>query len=538
MAIDERTKLLTDSGYSPTNATSEGAIRGQVDGSIDEVYDNIKTGIESEVDGDSGMDTVGMTPIDGVMLTPQQSLEYLKIRVDASAPTLNIKSVKDYGLIGDGAADESAAFTVLLDAASNGDVIYFPNGTYLMSTFSEYTLSKDLTFIGQDVEYTIIKGVGQSLINLFKGNSSVRLENITFRDTGYIFNYTGSTLTHNFFKANNCKFTLVASPVYWITPVGAEGFEEFEFKNNIIDTCTRGVFLPVITFKKAVVNENTINTVSKAAVRIGANPLTTIEYVEVCNNKIDGVTDATNANGVQILGDTCLVDGNKISNVASVAETDSEGIYVQCNESIVVNNTLIDAGRAQGCIAFKSNQDTGICVGNVIKATVENVVGIYSSIRELTVLGNIIEGVEDGILIDSTDAPRAYNIHGNTFTNLTGEFAIKSRVEKNIFITDNTIDGVDASTTAATKMYGVLIDTPSDIDTIETLVIKDNIFKNVYNGVDDARSISVVMSNGVSNTVNKMIIEGNTFENTTRSLILQAIDDYNEVRITDNDFVD
>ena len=51
-------------------------------------------------------------------------------------------SVKSYGAIGDGVTDDTNAILAAINAANNGDIIYFPNATYKISTVS---ISKNVT---------------------------------------------------------------------------------------------------------------------------------------------------------------------------------------------------------------------------------------------------------------------------------------------------------------------------------------------------------------------------------------------------------
>lgn len=108
--------------------------------------------LESITDGSSGMDNVGMTPINGVMTTPQQSLEYLKERVDATAPTLNVASVIDFGAVGDGITNDSPFIQDAIDSLINGGCLLFTDGTFLID---------DDILLTSNIE---IKGSGNSKI--------------------------------------------------------------------------------------------------------------------------------------------------------------------------------------------------------------------------------------------------------------------------------------------------------------------------------------------------------------------------------------
>ncbi len=127
-------KVITDDTYSKSELLS-------------------KAELQSQTDGSSGMDVVGMTPINGVMTTPQQSLEYLKERVDATNPTTNIYSVLDNGLTGDGVTNDATKLNELITLiGSKESTIVFPalktgQAVYLIQTNVAFPENVNLVFL-------------------------------------------------------------------------------------------------------------------------------------------------------------------------------------------------------------------------------------------------------------------------------------------------------------------------------------------------------------------------------------------------------
>lgn len=83
-----------------------------------------------------------------------------------------VLNVKGYGATGDGTTDDTTSITATITAASHGDTIYFPRGSYLIS--STITVNKRLRLQGAmaygglpgDVSGSIIKGTGITILKM------------------------------------------------------------------------------------------------------------------------------------------------------------------------------------------------------------------------------------------------------------------------------------------------------------------------------------------------------------------------------------
>ena len=77
-----------------------------------------------------------------------------------SAMDSQVINVKDHGVVGDGTTDDAAAINSVISGAAVGSTIYFPKGTYIVG--SVITLASDLTYVGSNVDQTIIKAKNAS----------------------------------------------------------------------------------------------------------------------------------------------------------------------------------------------------------------------------------------------------------------------------------------------------------------------------------------------------------------------------------------
>lgn len=64
-------------------------------------------------------------------------------------------NVKDYGAIGDGVTNDTPAMLAAVRAASNGDTLYFPRGTYLLRNRIE--LKDHMKLKGDGADQTVLR---------------------------------------------------------------------------------------------------------------------------------------------------------------------------------------------------------------------------------------------------------------------------------------------------------------------------------------------------------------------------------------------
>lgn len=103
--------------------------------------------LRSDLASNSGASLVKTTDGNSV----QYGLNYLNSRVSHG-----FFNVKDYGAIGDGVVDDTAAIQSAITAASAGGTLYFPRGTYLTTQTIDLT-GKKMRLLGDGINQTIIR---------------------------------------------------------------------------------------------------------------------------------------------------------------------------------------------------------------------------------------------------------------------------------------------------------------------------------------------------------------------------------------------
>jgi hypothetical protein len=97
-------------------------------------------------------------------------------------------SVKDFGAVGDGVTDDTAAFQNAARAANGvsgsgavpGATVYVPNGTYLVSRVG----IRGTVFVGQNRERTIVKGTGSGAATQFMFDAQLDMDGTTTNTVG------------------------------------------------------------------------------------------------------------------------------------------------------------------------------------------------------------------------------------------------------------------------------------------------------------------------------------------------------------------
>lgn len=107
-------------------------------------------------------------------------------------------NVKDYGAVGNGTTDDTAAIqTTINTAASTGGVVFFPIGTYIVAptTTTFITVPSNIELRGLGIKSVIkVKNDAGDYQKIFgQANPSTLVENITFRDLTIDQNATGNT---------------------------------------------------------------------------------------------------------------------------------------------------------------------------------------------------------------------------------------------------------------------------------------------------------------------------------------------------------
>lgn len=311
----------------------------------------------------------------------QSAIEKIYMEINRTNPTLEIVSVKDFGAKGDGSTDDTVAVQNAVSFVAMGGVVYFPRGTYRISSIS-IPENANIILRGESPETTFItKLPGESFIR--GNNASIGLENMSLINEhpednfiGFYYNRTMKNITVNNIRYYGGRAFLYNDPSY------PSSVDNLVIKNTRIANTQRGVQLG--TVKQAVIVNNEFLNLTGGSdcfgVWIGENDYEKqkdTRNIIVTNNIFKNIKGGSGEiHGVLLIGRNIIITNNIFENIVDGWNNDEsiecEAIYVKGINTIINNNLLINAGLTEGCIVAKpsaegqAQSDNVTISGNII----------------------------------------------------------------------------------------------------------------------------------------------------------------------------
>ena len=266
-------------------------------------------------------------------------------------------NVKDFGATGDGATDDRAAIVAALAAVSSGGTVFFPIGTYYISSNINITQS-NLTIEGNNLA-TIVHNTAASFDGLLRLNG----DRISIRGMKFENTYTAGSVLQIGIELEGSAYVTI---------------ENCYFKN----------------FRYCILGRSGCDHVNITGCRFDTEPqgLTACvingEYVNITNNQVEAFGDT--GIGVQGSSRYAIISNNMVQSRSAYSTL---GIIVEEDaENVVVSNNILD-GKYDG--TTNSGVQTGIRIADN---------GTDISPRNVVVSGNVVRNCEDyGINVVNTN---------------------------------------------------------------------------------------------------------------------------------------
>lgn len=433
-----------------------------------------------------------------------------------------IINVKDspYHAKGDGVTDDGAAVKAAIEALTDGDVLFFPAGDYLLTTYTAASIITNITMVSLNSENTTIIGPDTStnFIEL-DANGNIVLKSIGFSTFQAVV--AGTTEDTDYIVIDSCKADSVKNLYKAVGESTSGDVSSFRVNNckltNISDIAIR-LTSPVIKF--ASITNNEFINIGVEGMRIGYNDSISNNCYEITGNyfyNIDGSTGTqTSTRAILCYGKSAVIANNVVNSVSNAGGAHSQGIYTKCTNTVIVGNVLYDAGVSQGAIVVKGGKRNIIANNNIYFSTERLYNGIHIEAENPLINDNVIENAFIGIEFYGQDGP-----------SIADNFIFNSGRGIYIYVaTDSSITGISITgnmiveTGADDANEGIGIKFYSRQGGISNVVINDNIIQTVEtDGSPTSKGIHLTCSAGIS----YLSMAGNVFDGMDNAIYFEDL---------------
>ena len=430
-------------------------------------------------------------------------------------------NVKDFGAVGNGIANDTAAILAAAAALPNGGTIYFPPGTYLKDVDeSNFT---NISFVGEDRSRCVIKARALTTVTgtlLSSYGNNLTCQNLTLDCNWQNLRLYGRKIGAIFFKGNSCRVDSCR-----VIKFGGTG------------SALQESFAVVIAGNNAVISNN---IVEEPVVGLQSNGqpeqgayATYVNLFGTIDQQPRAITSSDASSNTLSIGISLFINGDRVRfnslSGGSPLATNTDYYVVNTSGSnfqlaLTPNGSAIDFATISSGVLGKTNYaGTAWITGNTLKGAYEEGVatnyGQQNSFYEGS-MAIIAGGAHDAIYVQNNHISNiAAGFNGDSWSN--GSLIVDSNYFRNCQRCINVTFGAGMGVGG----LGVL-------RKLESLRVTSNVFRMSKNAIIGGAA-------GRFTLVSNVYIAGNyvdTYDHTTGSELAFFVSDSDNVQIVDNIF--
>lgn len=390
-----------------------------------------RTGDSLEVE--RGVD--GTTAIDMTLETRHRFFVENMLDILTSSPGVNVKA---FGAVGDGVADDTDAVHNAFTFADDGGVVFFPAGTYLLSTWPNAgrIYAKKVAIVGEGMA-SKIQGPNTALF--LDVAQALYVHGCVFQDWLKVFELDEVVSAIESIHIEACALQSVDRGLSWTVPqVGGE-VDSFIIRNCRFDNLTEKAIWMYGVWNHLHVDSCRVDVAVDGGFILGRD--TAADEADWRNTKVTNCTikaltasaSGVNVRAIEIYGRDAVITGNTIEDVSvSGGTTEAVGIHCMTQRAVISGNSVFDVDGFEGLRGIGIQQqgdDRGgaessspagykaVITGNVVDmGGALRSRGIYVANEDVLCANNLIMGVQDHGITTDTVGTRTHSnllIQGN-----------------------------------------------------------------------------------------------------------------------------
>jgi hypothetical protein len=362
------------------------------------------------------------------------SISYTASGTGATVRTVQAKlqesvSVKDFGAVGDGVANDTAAVQLAIN--SGAKAVYFPNGTYLCS---QITLVSGQTLYGDGPTSIIKYNSGAALLYGLSASGATYLEDVQIRNLQLLGVGAFSEFIH-LINVNGARDFVVEN--CQLIGFQGDGIYLGAFTDNTrhnVNVRISGCLFDGVNKD----NRNAVSVIDGTNVRIEGNT-----FQNVSRSSMPGPVDVEPNNVANVLLDISVV-GNTFRNSdganGMVSVVIAYTLTTAPSGFVIANNTM--AGSTQYAVNLRIFNDYATPQNIVISNNTSTCPGFlrcYPFVRGMTVSGNAVTFTTKETLIGFVAGDDQYDVSitGNTFVGNNTRRAMTIRDGSRVAVVNN-----------------------------------------------------------------------------------------------------